>query len=246
MIATLPMYDRLELYGAHDRFWQLIREELGDGPPRLDRYASTWAAWRSPDLVLSQTCSLPYRIALHGHVGLVGVPDLALPNCPPGTYNSVLVARGDDDRSLGALLRARIAVNDRRSQSGYATVMGLAQSMAIVPDIASETGSHRGSIAAVAEGRADIAAIDAQTWRLATFYDANARTLREVHRTEPTHGLPYICSRFRDPAPVLAAMRRALQRLDPGLRQMLWLRDIVPANAQAMLALPVPTAPDTV
>jgi len=36
-LASLPMYDRPELRGAHDRYWRAIRAELGEGPEYLTR-----------------------------------------------------------------------------------------------------------------------------------------------------------------------------------------------------------------
>lgn len=163
MIATLPMYDPLPLRDANDRFWSRVREALGWGPARLDRFTPAWTAWRSPRLVLSQTCSMPYRLALHGVVNVVGAPDYNLPGCPPGRYNSVIVARADDDRPSETLLAARPAVNEAHSQSGYAALWLWAEQRGATLGPAVMTGGHAASVQAVAENRADIAAIDAQT-----------------------------------------------------------------------------------
>ena len=65
MIATLPMYDRPETRAANDRFWDLIRSHLDEAPEELSRDDFHWL---HPDLLLSQTCSLPYRTALQGRV----------------------------------------------------------------------------------------------------------------------------------------------------------------------------------
>jgi ABC-type phosphate/phosphonate transport system substrate-binding protein len=57
-----------------------------------------------------------------------------------------------------------------------------------------ETGSHRASAIAVAEGRADVAAIDCRTWSLLQRCVPEARSLIAVGWTAPRKGLPFICS----------------------------------------------------
>ncbi|MBS0123229.1 phosphate/phosphite/phosphonate ABC transporter substrate-binding protein [Thetidibacter halocola] len=240
MIASLPMYDLPPLQQANDRLWQAIRAALCWGPPRLDRFIGVWEAWRSPVLVLSQTCSLPYRTALHGQVALVGSPDFGLPGCAPGQYNSVLVAREDDNRPPAVLLAARVAVNERLSQSGYAALWQAAQAHGARPSEVVLTGAHAASVKAVAEGRADIAAIDAQTWRLLSLYDPGAQCLREIERTQPTPAMPYITALRHDPAELLAAMRQAVDALDAPTRMRLGLRGVVPVQPMDFLALETP------
>ena len=61
MIASLPMYDRPETAAANDRLWQGVRTRLGEGPEHLVRAGDPWEHWQSPDLLLSQTCGLPFR-----------------------------------------------------------------------------------------------------------------------------------------------------------------------------------------
>ncbi|MCX8955299.1 hypothetical protein OU790_17900, partial [Ruegeria sp. NA] len=72
MIAMLGMYDMPEVQAANDRFWGLIRAHLGYGPEQLTRDADVWQVWLDPELVLAQTCGMPYRTRLHGRVQLVG------------------------------------------------------------------------------------------------------------------------------------------------------------------------------
>ncbi len=102
MIASLIMYQRPQLVEAHSRFWQLIRNNLRDAgldsPELLSQDAEEFMVWKHPDLVLSQTCGMPYRTWLHDSVELVGTPDYGLMGCPPGYYRSALVARRDDPR----------------------------------------------------------------------------------------------------------------------------------------------------
>ena len=162
MIASLGMYDRAETAAANDRFWALIRDALRAkglaAPEDLVRgEGAYWAAWQDPKLVLSQTCGFPFRARLHDKVTLVATPDYGLEGCPPGYYASVFVARAEDGRCLPEFRQARFAYNEALSQSGWAAPQNHAATMGFHFATLVETGSHRGSALAVAEGRADLA-----------------------------------------------------------------------------------------
>jgi ABC-type phosphate/phosphonate transport system substrate-binding protein len=57
-----------------------------------------------------------------------------------------------------------------------------------------ETGAHRASIVAVAEGRADVCAIDCRSWHMAKRHEPRARDLQVVGWTALRKGLPMITS----------------------------------------------------
>ena len=76
MIAMLGMYDMPAIQPANDRFWQAIRAHLGHGPETLTRDRDYWEMWQSPDLLLGQTCGLPYRSRLHGRVARIATPGI--------------------------------------------------------------------------------------------------------------------------------------------------------------------------
>ena len=90
MIVGLPMYERPELFQAHDNLWQLIHKQIDGSPQKLSRNVELWDLWTSPELLLAQTCSSPYRESLFKNTTYVGTPDYKLPNCPPGYYNSII------------------------------------------------------------------------------------------------------------------------------------------------------------
>jgi ABC-type phosphate/phosphonate transport system substrate-binding protein len=251
MIASLPMYDRPELRAETDRYWALIREELAargiDAPAALQRGDDALLPhWEDTGLILSQTCGFPYRARLHGRVELVGTPDYGNEGCPPGFYRSILIARADDPRGeFGAFDGAHIAYNDGLSQSGWAAPMNHAAAQGIRLRPGLETGSHRASFVAVAEGRAELAAIDALTWALiAEFEDVSG--VKVVGATDPTPALPYITAKGRDAEAIFAAVAAAIARLHPQDRDRLHLRGIVAIPAAAYLAVPIPPAPDQI
>jgi len=245
MIASLPMYDRPETAAAHDRYWQAIRAHLGEGPDALTRGGDLWQHWQSRDLIFSQTCGYPYRARLHGHVTLIGTPDYGLPGCPPGHYNSVFVARADDPRAqLAEFETARFAYNEALSQSGWAAPQTHAQAKGITFRNLVQTGGHRLSAMAVAEGRADIAAIDALTWELLMRHDLFAASLREIERSKPTPVLPYITAKGRDSARHFDAVSAAIADLSAQDLDVLHLKGLVAIPAETYLAVPNPDAPN--
>ncbi|MCY4463150.1 MAG: PhnD/SsuA/transferrin family substrate-binding protein [Albidovulum sp.] len=198
MIASLPMYDRPETEESFDRLWAHIRSRLQDGglraPRRLVRgHRAAELAWTDENLLLSQTCGLPLRTFLKGKATLVGTPDYGHRETPPGYYFSCLVARvGDERREFRQFDGCRLAYNAQSSQSGWAAPLAEARRIGIEFGSLLETGSHLSSARAVAERRADLAALDANSWRLMRRFDSFAASLREVGRTVPTPGLPFI------------------------------------------------------
>jgi ABC-type phosphate/phosphonate transport system substrate-binding protein len=248
MIASLPMYDRPETAAANDRLWAGIARALAArgvaAPPALDRTTGMWETWLSPDLVLSQTCGLPYRTRLHGQVALVASPVYDLPGTSPGHYHSVLVARRDDARrGFSDFHGATLAYNDAGSQSGWAAPMAEAAAAGIAFGQTRATGAHRASARAVAEGAADVAAIDALTWRMIRRWDDTAAALKEIGTTAPTPALPWITAATRDPAPLVQALSEALADLSEMDRDTLGITGAVRLPAADYLAIPNPPPP---
>lgn len=243
MIANLMMYARPELEEAHNRYWQLIRKHLtGHGissPLTLSQDADEFDVWKHPQLVLSQTCGMPYRLFLHGSVNLVGTPDYGLADCAPGFYRSALITRADRKPApLASFANATIAYNQTISQSGYAALINHANCHGVSLKPSLQTHSHLQSAFAVADGRADLAALDAVTWRLIEKYEPVASDLAVLEWTEPTPGLPYITA--LDPAPVFDAVSRAIAELPAAMRQSLGIRGLVKIPASEYLKVPNP------
>ncbi len=248
MIALLPMYDRPETAAANDAFWQAVRAELGRGPEQLSRDLDLWQAWRSPELLLAQTCGLPYRARLYGDVELVATPDYGLPGCPEGHFNSVLIARADQKGTrFSSFAGSRFAYNDPLSQSGWAAAMMRMRKDDILPGELVETGSHRASALAVAEGRADFATIDALSFQMLQDYEPELiEQLCELERTEPTPALPFITALGENVAAIFAALQAGLAALSQDHRDALHLKKIVYLSPSDYLAVPTPPGPTLV
>jgi ABC-type phosphate/phosphonate transport system substrate-binding protein len=243
------MYELPPIEAANDRFWALIRDGLRSrgtaAPDQLTRgEAAYWPAWGAADLVLSQTCGLPYRARLQDRVTLIGTPDYAVEGCPPGHYRSVFVVRREDPRSSVAdFANSRLAFNEALSQSGWAAPQAHAAALGFAFVPALQTGGHCLSCHAVAEGRADIAAVDAVSWRLLTRFDPVCETLRVIGQTTPTPGLPLIAGPGADQPATFAAVAAAIAALDPQDRACLGLQALIAIPAAAYLALPIPAPP---
>ena len=218
--VALPMY--LGASEAVQTLWTELRQALAlEGLQRLPD-ALAWpqelhAHWLSPELLLSQTCGYPLTHALQGQVQLLGCFRYAALGCQGIDCRSVLIAReAHQDLPLADFRQRRVAFNSADSQSGYnalrAMVAPLAQGGAFFAS-AVETGSHRGSVDAVREGRADLAAIDCVTWALLQKHDANAtQGLCVIGHSEPYPGLPLITS-LNAPLGQIQALRNGLRGL---------------------------------
>ncbi len=245
MIASLMMYARPELDEALRRYWGLIRAELSargmDSPEILVQDNDEFEVWKAPDLVLSQTCGMPYRLWLHDQVSLVGTPDFGLENCPPGYYRSAIVVRADDLRNkIDAFAKARFAYNQTFSQSGFAAPYNHLKPRGWWFGNLVQTHGHLFSARAVAEGRADIAALDGVTWRLIQQHEEIAKDLRVLDWTEPTPGLPYIAAVGVNRQPVFDAVSAAIAGLAPKDADLLGLRGLIAIPKQDYLAIPNP------
>ncbi len=244
MIASLPMYDRPETAAANDRLWALIHHNIGiASPPMLTRKNNIWDQWLANDLVISQTCGMPFRTRLHGRVNLVASPTHDL-SCAEGHYYSLVIARKSDDRAaLQDCQSARFAVNDPLSQSGWAAPQSLAASYGFSFDSTIIPGSHLASAQAGASGKADVAALDAVTWSHICRWDDFASDLKEIAQTPATPALPYITSLGRDPAPIAAALEYAIAELSAQDKAALCLKGISMIPVEDYLAVPTPAPP---
>tara|TARA_R110002051_G_scaffold50724_2_gene97883 strand:- start:20140 stop:20898 length:759 start_codon:yes stop_codon:yes gene_type:complete len=250
MIASLPMYDRPSNCAAHDALWDLIRDGLRaggiDAPETLDREIDHLVGWARADLVLGQICNLPYRAEFRGKVTVIGAADYGLPDCPAGHYNSVFVARKDGSEQVTQdFATLRFAVNALMSHSGYGAPMAWAAANGFRFAAPIITGAHDRSVQMVADGRADIAAIDAQTWRVLAQDFAPTCALRVLGTTQSAPGMTFITRSDQDPAPYFDAIQAAITALQPKHAQILGLSGII-TLPQADYDLPLPPLPQTI
>lgn len=252
-VAALPMYNvspslRADWLTLIDRVAETLQRtnaqliltavDPGEEPDALHAF------WRREDVLLSHTCGYPLVHGLAPHVRLIGTPRFAVPGCDRGTYSSAIVVRANDGpATLAACRGARAACNSSDSHSGMNAlrhaVAPLAQAGRFFGAIL-HTGSHLGSLAAVANGEADVAAIDCVTLAFAAeHFPALVAGLRQIGSTQAVAGLPFIASR-RAGASLVTQLRVAMREVlrdDAGLRSRLRLEDIVPSTVAHYLPI---------
>lgn len=242
MIAALPMYDRDETFAANDRLWAHAAAQLRargiPAPAALSRGANMWDYWRAPDLLLSQTCGLPYRSALHDRVALIGSPVNRI-DCAGGHYYSVIVTAAGNPRRDWA--GAHAAINGPDSQSGWGALWEWLDGTPLGRITVS--GAHRASAELVASGAVDLAAIDAATWTQIQRWDPSAAGLEVIGRSNPTPALPFITAPGQDTAAVYDALEAAIAALPEADRDALCLDGITRVPHADYIARPLPPAP---
>ena len=247
VIAALAMYDWPEVRAHTDHLWQAIAARLRAFgmavPEQLVRDRSPEAVWTDPDLLIAQACGYPYVMTLRGRVRVVATPCYMVDGCEGPDYRSQVLVRADEAQSLDLLrlLGRRAAINDRASHSGClalrTVIAPLAGGQPYFGKVI-ETGSHRASMAAVAEGHADVCAVDPVCWALARRYMPDMTgALRILAMSPQAPGLPLITAAGRSTEEV-GYLRAALNGVlsDPALaptRAALFLTGIVAADDEA-------------
>lgn len=218
-VASLGMYDHPAVRPANDRLWSEIAQTLrdlgvGDVPVLLERTRPLAEIWQDPGLLLAQCCGYPLLRTHADHLRIVGVPIYLLDGHPSADHFSLIVVRHSDDvPSLAALEGRRAALNDRFSNSGMNLFRAAVAEHACGPRFFGavlETGGHRESALAVAEDRADVAAIDAISFaHLERAEPGITARLRVLQRTASSPNLPFVTSRHT-PLETVGALRLAL------------------------------------
>jgi ABC-type phosphate/phosphonate transport system substrate-binding protein len=250
-IASLPMYNVTPQHGMlwrsflEDCMSALARSGAASGVTIVDAPEGELIShWRHEDLLLSQTCGFPYRmLGLANEVQLIATPVFEAEGCDGPRYRSALVVSNAAwDRgatSLDACRGLRAACNSADSHSGMNALRH-----AVAPHASDGrffasvrwTGSHAGTLRALANGEADIGAIDCVT--LALLRDARPDALKDVRTigmTASAPGLPLIASRaLGEPqAEMLRAALDAAHTADPERSRVLRLRGFARLTSEA-------------
>jgi ABC-type phosphate/phosphonate transport system substrate-binding protein len=200
LVASLGMYDFPFIAEANARLWAAIGSYLrsaGVGAPTALDPAEASSLWTSPGLIFGQTCGYPLVTALRDRVTLVATPIYSFDGCDGPNYCSFVVTSARSaKRSLAGFEGARAAINARDSNSGMNLFRGLLAPIARGRPMFSEvivTGSHTASLAAVAEGAADLAAIDCVTYALLRRGRPELfEGVATIARTQSSPGLPFV------------------------------------------------------
>ena len=218
LIAVLPMYDFPWTAEANDALWAAMAARLNEAgveaPQALTRGPDLDSRWRDPGLVFGQTCGYPYVTELKGAVALIAAPAYGFPGCEGASHRSFIIRRTSDPRRALAEFRgATAALNGWNSNTGVnlfrAAIASVAGGAPFFRAIV-VTGSHEGSVAAVAEGSADLAAIDCVSFALlARGRPELIERVAVVAESLRSPSLPFIAS-ARLGASAIATAREAL------------------------------------
>ena len=211
-VVSLAMYPFPWLRDATEQLWHDIAALIGSDRPLAEWGEPTEGAWDSPTLVLSQTCAWPLVTHLAHRVRPLGSFRYVVDGVADDHYRSVIIRRahatGEPARPGYGLVAA---VNQMDSLSGWVSLRHVVQ-----PDARIPTGAHVESLAAVAEGRADIASIDAVTFAHVAAHDPDrVRGVEVVGRGPRVPTLPLITRATATDAEV-AALRTALGEASRG------------------------------
>ncbi len=234
MRAMISMYDMPERRAAIDAWWAGLARHwraagMRDIPETAHLPQDLYALWLAPDLFIAQTCGYPLTHELKGRVTLVATPVYAVDGCVGPTYHSVIIARRDSDvRTLDEVGGRTAAINGYDSQSGWNalrhSLIGKSAPAQII-----ETGGHRKSVAAVREGRVDVAAIDCVSYaHLQEVAPQEIAPLRVIARSASAPALPYVTRRDISP--------EDLQRLRAGLRAAMTDPDLSETRSAMLIA----------
>jgi len=148
----------------------------------LDHTTPYRALLRKPSLILGQCCGPDLFEDYAVNMVPFAAPVISAYQVTPGHYFSHIVTS-----KSAKLNNPRVVINNRTSHSGYTAVKLWLDVHSIKHYSIYESGSHYNSVRELQAGRADIAAIDALSWR---FLDTNG--LQIVDNSEPALAPPFI------------------------------------------------------
>ena len=201
-VASLPMYDLPEVSAALDALWagiarHLRREGMNGVPEALVHGTALRTLWADPELLLSQCCGFDLVKNYTRNLRPVATPRYGAPGCDDCRYSSVVIVAADSKAAGLEDLRGGVcAVNGPESHSGMNALRALIAPLSgdgrFFAEVI-ETGTHSDSVALVAAGRADSAAIDCVTYALLARHRPQAIAgTRILCWTETAPGIPYV------------------------------------------------------
>ncbi|MEM8626305.1 MAG: PhnD/SsuA/transferrin family substrate-binding protein [Pseudomonadota bacterium] len=186
-------------------------------------------------LRLGQPCSLPFIQTVVPQAQATGVP-FTLLGAPEfnlayvtrfvpashrlpckGEYCAALIThRSTQVETIGALVRPRIAINEPGSFSGHHALRAHLAASNLAPEFfpfsGEVTGSHHASLSAVANGSADLAAIDIACLAMAATHSPDLlETVQIVTLTRPVPAPPFVLLGAALDEPQAATVRADLQ-----------------------------------
>jgi len=190
--------------------------------------------------IITQTCGYPFIKRWAYTHEPIAVPVFDVPGCTSNTgqYSSWFITRTSNRADfLQQFRNKRVALNSENSNSGMNVLRYAISQLTSTEPFFSErllTGGHYQSMRAVAEGHADLAAIDVVTYALIKELEPSlCRKLKIIGQSEITQGLPFICAKHLNinHNDLASAMNLAVEHMDPEARKLLHLIGFAPIAA---------------
>ena len=189
------------MHRANDALW--ASTGLGG---ELDRTKGVEEIWRHESLLVSQACGLDLFLN-DAPIEPFAVPVFDLASAPKHYFSFI----------VGDVNGSRAAVNSLSSRSGYSALLTVCEP----EEELLVTGSHLASLAALREGRADVAAIDAVTWGIVERTAPELlRGIEVVARSSEALAPPYVTRRGKDTSELLGRLSAAVQSSPDASRQL--------------------------
>jgi ABC-type phosphate/phosphonate transport system substrate-binding protein len=230
-----------ELQHAWQALFDQFRLLLDDGN-QLDEnlvFNTGESVLRDPGLFIGHTCGYPLMNHLQDAVTPFCVPVFNVTGVEGNLYSSRFIVAADSDINSLVECGGRIAaINSRDSNSGMNVLRhAIAKLNPATPFFASivNRGGHLQSLTAVAEKRADVAAIDCVSFQFIEdrWPELTAR-VRRIGDSVKTCGLPLVLPNANLPSTdtqqILVALNKALNQVNPQLRQQLHLSHFASAS----------------
>ena len=203
------MYDFEEVRGAHGVLWNSVARKLERAgvegvSAALDWSRSVHELWTDPGLLLSQCCGADLVGRYADTLALVATPLYNAPGCDGWLYSSVVLVAEDSRASdISDLRNAVCVINSRESHSGANALRALVAPLSRRGRFFSRivlSGSHLTSVATVARGEADVAAIDCVTYAcLERYRPSRLEGTRRLCYTAQAPGIPFVTRAGSDP-----------------------------------------------
>jgi ABC-type phosphate/phosphonate transport system substrate-binding protein len=231
----------IELQHAWQALFNQFRRLLDDGE-QLDEnlvFDTGESALRNPALFIGHTCGYPLMKHLQDVVTPFCVPVFNVGGVEGNLYSSrFIVAAESDIGSLTECAGRIVAINNRDSNSGMNVLRhAIAKLNPTGPFFTSviSSGGHLQSLTAVAEKRADVAAIDCVSFQfIEDRWPELTAQVRSIGDSIKTCGLPLVLPNANLPSTdtqqILVALNKALKQVNPLLRQQLHLSHFASAS----------------
>ena len=227
----------------------LLTNELATSVESIIRFDTDFDLLRNPDMLLGHTCGYPLMRFLRNDCHPVCVPLFDVDGCNGKYYSSHIVVSIDNEISMLAECHNKIAaINGHDSNSGMNVLRHAVALPGNQPPFFSKvivSGSHFNSLSAVANGEADVAAIDSVSFALIKDeWPELIAGVKTIGYSEATCGLPLVMPASErenlDPKGITLALNQALSGLSDNHRNALHLtgfEDVVIDDYQSIIDL---------